>query len=90
MNAYDGTRRERARLNILQALQDLGAHSQGTATGTKDVDHIVGELSRYAAASNKTIMQTLLRDNLIKIDFSVSALRIWLTPHGRNYLDNED
>ena len=90
MNPYDGTRRERARLNVLQALEDLGAHSEETAVGTKDVDHVVGDLSRYAATSNKTIMQTLLRDYLIKIDFSVSNLRIWLTPQGRNYLSDED
>ena len=89
MSPYDGTRRERARLNVLQALQDLGAHSEEKAVNAKDVDHIVGDISRYAS-SNTKILQSLMRDNLIKVDVSAYPLTVWLTPQGRNYLDNED
>ncbi len=81
-------RTERARLNILQALRDLDATTETKAVRTKDVDHVVGDLSRYATSNTKT-MQSLIRDNLIEIDFEASPLKIWSTSQGRDYLDKE-
>ena len=78
---------ERARLNLLQALQDLGATSALAAVRAKDVDLVVGDLSRYAR-SNTKIVQSLHRDNLIGIDLN-HPMRLWLTLTGSTYLINE-
>ncbi len=80
---------ERARLNMLQALQDLGATSEDKAVGLKDVDHVVGDLSRYARANTK-IVQSLLRDGLVKLDLEVVPMRMYLTSQGSTYLINEN
>ena len=79
---------ERARMNVLQALQDRNAVSEKTAALTKDIDNMVGDLSRYARANTK-ILQSLLRDGLIEIDMD-DPIRIWLTTRGRNYLYSEE
>lgn len=81
------SRQERARLNVLQALQDLGACSETTAVGTKDVDHVVGDLSRYAQPNTK-VLQSLLRDGLIKLDLS-APMKLWITSQGSDYLSRE-
>ncbi len=79
---------ERARMNVLQALQDRNAISEVAAIPTKDIDNVVGDLSRYARANTK-ILQTLLRDGLIGLDFE-APMKIWMTTHGGNYLHSED
>ncbi len=87
MNPYGGTRQERARLKVLQALQDLGATSEETAARTKDIDQVVGDLSGYAQPNTK-VVQSLLRDGLVKIDLS-TPMKLWLTPNGSTYLSSE-
>lgn len=79
---------ERARMNVLQALQDRNAISEETATPTKDIDTIVGDLSRYANQNTK-ILQSLLRDSLIEIDLG-TPMKIWMTARGRDYLHSEE
>ncbi len=79
---------ERARMNVLQALQDRNAVRKVVVVLTKDIDDVVGDLSRYARANTK-ILQTLLRDGLIGLDFE-TPMKIWMTPRGRNYLCSEE
>ena len=81
-------RNERARMNILQALQDCSATSLVSAVPTKDIDNIVGDLSRYARHNTK-IVQTLLRDGLVGLDLE-PPMRMWLTTQGRDYLHSEE
>jgi len=79
---------ERARMNVLQALQDRNAVYKVAAVPTKDIDDVVGDLSRYARANTK-ILQTLLRDGLIGLDFG-EPMKIWMTIRGRDYLYSEE
>ncbi len=78
---------ERARLNILQAIQDLNAHSETAIATTKRSDREVGDLSRYTR-SNTKILQSLLRDGLIRLDYG-EPMKVWMTPRGEEYLHNE-
>lgn len=80
---------ERARLNVLQALEDAGAVCKTTATTLKSIDTSIGDLSRYARSSTKT-MQSLLRDGLITIGFDCLPSPVWITLKGRNYLSESN
>ena len=76
---------ERARLNILQALEDRTAVSEASAIETYELDKTVGDIARYADTSNYKIVQTLLREGLIGLD-TATPMRIWITSFGHTYL----
>ncbi len=71
----------RAKLAVMEALDDLGATSREDAAPIREVDERVGDLSRYSGRSNFKIIQEMLRDQTIEATFD-TPITVWLTPKG--------
>ena len=71
----------RAKLAVMEALDDLGALSHAESVLIEEVDERIGDLQRYSGRSNFKIIQEMLRDRTIQITFD-APMTIWLTPEG--------